>query len=134
MTRITKKVMLERVGVIAEEIKPFLIMLKLKEDYITVNQEMDTSNVKEGYEWMNNIFSNEYLDVKNIWSRHTPQAWSRFDTVLDADMPEFKMLTSKLNILRKKLVSKKKPSLFKKVKKYVKKRKETKQREPKNKV
>lgn len=87
-------------------------------------EDVEYSLVNEAWKWLNNIYYNEFYYYRKTWGSQTPKQWSD-SKLFDLDEShEWSLLNKKIVTLRKTLVHRDRPMIFKKTKlaQYLKKR------------
>lgn len=112
--------MLEEIFKLVTEMSPLFLEAKIQEDYLSFPEEslrFDSSIISEAYKWINKIYSKEYKNVLGIWTLLSPDMWQRYRLWEDfGDHRETTLLNEALQKLRRAVINKNRPDLFKKYK------------------
>jgi len=79
------------------------------------SEKLTTKFIKEGHDWLKEVYGNQYKDVDKVWKLLPEALWKRYEVWGDfEEHREAKMLTAALCELRKAIICIGRPAFFKK--------------------
>jgi hypothetical protein len=117
-TSISRKALIPEMKKLIQLMLPILTEAGIPEDYLYIHEEaeeLDKSLIHESFNWIEQIYNNEYRAAKAIKSLLSDELWERYRSWNDfGDHRETILLTEALQKLRKTVMVAKRPDLFKK--------------------